>query len=95
MRAGKVYLYCIPGGFGPGDVSGYALAEDGTGLASHLSSNESWSKHDMGLTSNWHHDSYTEHYPDGFVLEWVSEPESHEGLRAALELNRAQNKETP
>lgn len=34
-------------GWGPDDVIGYALAEDGECLAQHLSSNIDWSKHDM------------------------------------------------
>jgi hypothetical protein len=81
----KIYLYCIPYGR---DVLGFALAEDGTGLASHLSSNDNFSKHDMGLTSSWNHEAYQAHYPLGFELEWVSNVESHEGLDKALELNK-------
>lgn len=94
---GKIFLWCVPLGTGGGyvngstrggDVMGYALAEDGTGLASHLSSNEDFSKHDIGLTSNWHHEAYEEHYPDGFELEWVDDPENHELFNAAYELNK-------
>ena len=35
----KIFLYCYPAQ-GANDVIGYALAEDGAGLASHLSSNK-------------------------------------------------------
>jgi hypothetical protein len=76
-------------GWREGDVVGYALTEDGHGLVSHLSSNKAFSQHDMGLTSDWHHDSYQKHYPEGFALEWVDNPNTHEGLKNALELNKS------
>lgn len=53
------------------DVIGFAVAEDGTGLAQHLSSSESFSQHDMGITSNWKHETYDKHYPDGYELKWI------------------------
>ena len=94
----KIYLTAIPlhsgsgrvrGSRPGGDVMGSALAEDGCGLAGHLSSSVEYAKHDMGLTSDWKHDVYREHCPDGFELEWVDDVETHEGWRAALALNRA------
>ncbi len=89
----KVYLACFEGGMEPGDVIGYALAEDGTALASHLSSGKFWSKHDMGLTGDWKHDTYAKHYPDGYELEWVGDPETHKGWLAAFKLNKAKSEE--
>lgn len=92
-----IFLFCVPTGGGTGgvrgsvpggDVAGYALAEDGTVLASHISSNESFSKYDLGFNSERHHEAYKEHYPDGFELEWVDDPESHEGFKAAFALNQ-------
>ena len=94
----KIYLYCLSTGMGSGavrgstpggDVMGYALAEDGEGLASHYSSSVSFSKHDMGLTSDWKHENYKAHYPDGFELEWIDEADlgKHEGFQAALKKN--------
>ena len=93
----KIYLTCFNIGIGSGrvrgstvggDVMGYALCEDGEGLASHLSSHEDFSKHDLGLTSSLKHDIYKEHCPSGFELEWVDNPDTHEGWKKALELNR-------
>jgi hypothetical protein len=84
----KIFLWCVPGGWRNGDVIGYALAEDGKGLASHLSSSEDFSKHDMGLTSNWKHEAYQAHYPDGFELEWVADFENNEAFKAAFALNQ-------
>ena len=51
-------------------VVSVALSEDGDFLASHMSSNESWARHDMGVTGDWKHDKYQEKYPDGFEVIW-------------------------
>ncbi len=71
---------------------GIALCEDGTFLASHCSSSIGFCKHDMGLFPDqckWKHDLYEKHCPDGYELEWVDNPKTHEGLKAAYELNQA------
>ncbi len=92
-----IYLWCSAMGTGSGnvngstvggDVMGYAMAEDGEGLGSHLSSNSSFSKHDMGLTSDWKHEAYDKHYPDGFELVWLDDPESDTGWVRAFDLNK-------
>ena len=101
----KIYLTCfatntgsgmVNGSTRGGDVIGYALAEDGICIAQHLSSNSDFSKHDMGLHSDWKHKNYNEHYPDGWELEWIDEEnlDNHEGWNAALKLNQElKNKE--
>lgn len=90
----KIYMWCVPiNGWGEGAVIGYALAEDGHGLCSHLSSNEDWSKHDMGLHSNWHHDTYQKHYPEGFELEWIDDTETHQGFLKAFAINQKNNED--
>jgi hypothetical protein len=93
-RNPKIYVFCEPGGFEPGDVIGHALAEDGTGLCSHLSSNPSFSRHDMGITSDWKHDIYKDHYPDGYELEWIEtkDLDTHPGFIAAYDLNQEKEK---
>ncbi len=53
-------------------LSGVALAEDGVLLASYVSSNETRLQHDLGIGSTKQHSKYTEHYPDGYELVWVS-----------------------
>lgn len=87
----KIYVF-INGSWGP-DVIGYALAEDGTVLNHHISSSEQWLRHDMGVTSDWKHDSYRTHYPDGYDVEYVPLDavlnSVHTGLRAALKANAA------
>ena len=89
----KIYLTCFPYEWGRNhhDVIGSALAEDGTGLASHLSSDETWAKHDMGLTSDWKHDTYSEHYPQGYKLVWIDDPQNDPRWQAALALNKAKH----
>ena len=95
----KIYIYAIPTGtfsYGvirdaepTGDVVGYAICEDGRYLDSHVSSGVTWSKHDMGLTSDWKHEIYAEACPEGYELEWIDYEnlDSHEGLQDAYALN--------
>lgn len=73
----------------------YAMAEDGHCLASHFSSHKNWSKHDIGLTSDWQHEHYKKHYPNGYELEWVDHPRTHPGLLAAYALNQKMAENTP
>ncbi len=85
----KIYLACFPAaGWGKNDVIGYALGEDGQGLASHLSSNIDYSKHDMGLTSDWKHEVYKEVYPEGYELIWIDDADNDERWLKAIELNK-------
>jgi len=87
-RKPKIYLAAFSDYFaGPG-YSGYALAEDGTGVCGHFSSSIDFAKHDLGLTSNWKHEHYIKHYPEGYELEWVDDPDNHEGWKKAMELNK-------
>ena len=93
----RIFLCAFPLGSGSGqvqgsrpggDVIGFALAEDGTGLGEHLSSSVEFAKHDMGLTSDWKHEIYEAHAPHGYTLEWVDDPSTHTGYQAALAINR-------
>lgn len=78
-------IYCfLEGKWDNGDVVACAIAEDGTQLARHVSSSESWAKSDIGLTSDRKHDLYQAHYPMGYKLVWVNEDEESEGLGIAL-----------
>lgn len=94
----KIYIFAVPTGTSSygiirdaeptGDVVGYALCEDGHCLARHFSSGVDWSKHDMGITSDWKHNIYKEHCPEGYDLEWIDyeDLDSHEGYLAARDL---------
>ena len=48
-----------------------AFSEDGFVLANHTSSTPEWSKHDMGITSDWKHERYKAYFPNGFELMWL------------------------
>lgn len=87
---GKPKIYCFVNGGRPGWYDVIALHEDGNCLAGHACSAPCWGPHDMGVTSDWKHETYWKFYPEGFVLEWVEDPKGHEGLRRALELNKKQ-----
>ena len=86
----KIYLYTIEQG--PNWWLGFALAEDGFGLTSHISSTRAWSQHDLGLTSEVKHDIYRKYYPDGYELVWLDEPEKNPGFTEALALNKKNTK---
>lgn len=81
-------IYCFINARGQGgrtDVLVEALCEDGDFLASHRSSNESWAKYDIGVTSEHQHAAYEDHCPEGYTLEWVDCPLSHDDLTAAYQ----------
>jgi hypothetical protein len=84
-RMSKIFCF-INGGNSLG-VQVCALSEDGNGLAGHLSSNEGWAKHDIGINSDWKHEKYKEKYPDGYELIWIDmKGELPEDFKQALEI---------
>lgn len=97
----KIYVFCNSCDSVNQWHVGLAIAEDGCCLASHVSSHHGWMRHDMGLTSDWKHDSYRAHYPDrflepnagvfieGYELVFVEENiQEHPGIMAAYALNQ-------
>jgi hypothetical protein len=87
MTLPKIYLMAFESNALGSGYSGQAVAEDGTGICGHYSSSLHFAKHDMGLTSDWKHDLYAKHYPNGYELEWVDNPDSCPGFLKAFELN--------
>lgn len=88
-------IYCfvnrvLPGGAGVGLA---ALAEDGVLIATQ----ESWTladgikaigaSHPVTPTGHGHHRAFAEHYPDGYLVEWVGQDAypKHVGLQRALD----------
>ena len=95
-RLPTIYGYALP--LGTGDVLAFAIAEDGTHLSLHLSSDEGWAAEDLGMNGVWKegkHKEYAAYHPHGYKTEWVPSHEmaSHAGLQAALEKYRAAHKE--
>lgn len=83
----KVFVFCNNKGCTGAGVwhPMYAVAEDGEALASHMCSSHGWARHDMGIDENgWKRDLYAAHYPNGFVVEWVENPETHAALQDAF-----------
>lgn len=71
---------------------GKAVAEDGTDLGGRFCSSLRWVKLDMGFgSSGGMHTKYAEHYPNGYHLVWVEDPDNHPELQAALERGRQAN----
>lgn len=74
-----------------------AIAEDGTVLGGHLSSNSSFAKLDIGMDAetDWSgkHERYRAHYPDGYEMRWVDDPLNSEELMEAYRLNNKQGAE--
>jgi len=80
---------------GPNDwLEAVAIAADGNVLGSHICSHELYMLHDLGVTEgarpDRHEEHYRKHYPDGYVMDFVSfdRISSHKGLALAFELNK-------
>ena len=74
-----------PGGF----MHAVLVAEDGTPLGSHCCSSEAYMPADLGClegTRPDRHETFKEHYPDGYRMEFVgySAVKEHAGLMAAF-----------
>jgi hypothetical protein len=80
-------IYCFINGGNPYFLNVLALADDGNVLAGHASSNEYWAQHDIGINSDWKHNLYKEHFPNGYELVWLDNPMEDEGFKKAVELN--------
>ena len=88
VSTAKPRIFCFINSHAPENYYVLAMAEDGNVLGSHLSSSPMWARHDIGLDSEWKHDEYGKHYPNGYELEWVDNPRTHAGLQAAYALNQ-------
>jgi len=82
----KIYVF-IQSGKGTDWVHGMAISEDGVVLAEHISSSHGWFLHDMGIESDWKHELYKAHYPEGYELILVNDPKNDPELKAAVEKN--------
>lgn len=75
-------------------VQSLALAEDGTILAGHVSSSETWARGDCGYLDTPmgrnKRAAFANYYPKGYLLEWIENPETSLGL--ALALGRSEKK---
>jgi hypothetical protein len=92
MSKPKIYAFQTGGGLDR-DVYGMALAEDGQVLTSHLSTNLDYLKGDLGFLETSmgkiKREKFAEHYPDGFEVIWLDNPQEDAGYMAALARNQA------
>lgn len=81
----KPKIYILAGvSIGTTRTMNKAIAEDGETVAQGESPSLMRAHHDMGLTSGHGHAFYAKKYPDGYDLEFVSEPDRHDGLKRAI-----------
>lgn len=84
-------IYGFNNGGEPNHWRGMLLAEDGTCLGSHISSNEGFMIGDLGVlqgVSPTRQESFKQHYPDGYRLDFVSfrDVATHFGLNKAYDI---------
>ena len=85
----KHKIFCFNNGGPKGVMHAVAMAEDGHCLAQHCCSSEYFMAHDLGISSTWKHESYNKHFGEGnWELEWVTDPNGHEGLQKAFVLSK-------
>ena len=75
--------------------TGVIMAEDGTYLGGHASTNEGYMYHDLAILEGSRpdkHEEFRKHYSGGYRMEFVSHKDvlGHAGLTAAYEKNQAQ-----
>lgn len=87
-------IYGFNNGGEPGWMHAALIAEDGTPLGGHICSNEGYMPGDLGIIegrSEYRHETFRKHYPDGYRMEFVSygEVKHHVGLQEAFRRNEA------
>lgn len=91
----NIYCFCILTGSNSyglirdadpnGDTMGYAVNDKGEILVKHFSSGVEWSKHDLGITSDWNHNIYDDIYgKDNYDLIWLGLLEDFENLKNVI-----------
>lgn len=79
-------------GGSPGWYDAELLAEDGHPMGGHICSAEAYMEHDLGIlegTRPDRHDTFREHYPDGYRMDFVryTDVPNDARLTRAFELN--------
>ena len=91
----KLYAFCNGGEHGW--MLGITIDQDGQEVAQHLSTNEDWLAHDLGVASQIKHEIYDEQYGAGrWSIEYVSYDEvpSHKQLQECLEKHSSRQVQT-
>lgn len=72
------------------------IAEDGTGMGSHLCSSEGYMPHDLGVLEGSRpdrHEGFRAHYPDGYRMDFIGIEAVRARTHAGLELAYKRNQE--
>ena len=92
-------IYGFNNGGSQGWYSACLLAEDGECLGGHICSHEAYMPADLGILEGTrpdrHEENFQKHYPDGYELEWVDNPNSHEGIALACKRCHEQQAAAP
>lgn len=84
----KHKIFCFNNGGPENFLTAIALGDDGQLAASHICSDESFMRGDLGIVGECKHEIYNRIYGAGnWELEWVPRPREHAGLAAATELH--------
>ncbi|MCO5190368.1 MAG: hypothetical protein M9918_19530 [Anaerolineae bacterium] len=91
-----VVVYGFPNQFvPPNNFVGILMASDGSACGSHVSSDEEWLRHDLGVNNpaSPKHHLLMATFPDGYRMDYVpyDEVEGHQGLDAAYEEHLAKH----
>ncbi len=71
----KHKIYVFPFGKYGNDVRGLAVGDDGKILIGHVSGVKELLKHDLGVTTDWHHTSYRNAYgKDNYEVIYTEDP---------------------
>lgn len=81
MESVKKIFCFIQSGSGTDFINVMAICEDGHVLANHLSSSKLWAMHDIGINSDWKHEKYKEHCPDGYEVVWLEADDIKEQMK--------------
>ena len=89
----KPKIYGFVNGGSPGWFIVESISEDGMFLAQHVCSHPGYGPHDIGVTSDWKHDTYAKYYPDGFEVVWIEDAKTDPAIKAAYAKHVAMSKE--
>ena len=64
------------------------ITEDGNGVINTEANNKIDAMINLGVYGTNFHDQYNELFPQGWSIEWVDDPENHEGVMQATKINR-------
>lgn len=91
-------IYGFNNGGSPGFYYACLLAEDGTSLGSHICSHEGFMYGDLGILEGHRadrHEGFRKHYPEGYRMDFVPEPDVIAKTNAAFEAAVAKVKSEP